>query len=44
MPNTRAGRISILRVFFRDLQEWDLIPGGYSRSGGNNGQCLFLED
>ena len=25
-PNTRAGRISILRVFFRDLQEWDLIP------------------
>jgi hypothetical protein len=25
-PNTRAGRISILRVFFRDLQEWELIP------------------
>jgi integrase len=25
-PSTRAGRISILRVFFRDLQEWELIP------------------
>jgi hypothetical protein len=25
-PNTRAGRISILRVFFRDLQEGELIP------------------
>ena len=25
-PSTRAGCISILRVFFRDLQEWDLIP------------------
>jgi hypothetical protein len=25
-PNARAGRISILRVFFRDLQEWELIP------------------
>ena len=25
-PSTRAERISILRMFFRDLQEWDLIP------------------
>jgi integrase len=25
-PSTRAGRISTLRVFFRDLQEWELIP------------------
>jgi integrase len=25
-PSTRAGRISILRVFFRDLQDWELIP------------------
>jgi integrase len=25
-PSTRAGRLSILRIFFRDLQEWDLIP------------------
>lgn len=25
-PSTRAGRISILRIFFRDLQEWELIP------------------
>jgi hypothetical protein len=25
-PSTRAGRISVLRVFFRDLQEWELIP------------------
>ena|ERR1700723_1214380 len=25
-PSTRAGRISILRVFFRDIQEWELIP------------------
>jgi hypothetical protein len=25
-PSTRAGRLSILRTFFRDLQEWDLIP------------------
>jgi integrase len=24
-PSTRAGRISTLRVFFRDLQEWELI-------------------
>ena len=25
-PSTRAGRISTLRIFFRDLQEWELIP------------------
>jgi len=25
-PSTYAGRISALRVFFRDLQEWELIP------------------
>jgi integrase len=25
-PSTRAGRISILRIFFRDIQEWELIP------------------
>ena len=25
-PSTYAGRISILRTFFRDLQEWELIP------------------
>ncbi len=25
-PSTRASRISTLRIFFRDLQEWDLIP------------------
>jgi integrase len=25
-PGTYAGRISALRVFFRDLQEWELIP------------------
>ena len=25
-PSTRAGRVSVLRVFFRDLQEWELIP------------------
>jgi len=25
-PSTRAGRISTLRVFFRDMQEWELIP------------------
>lgn len=24
-PSTRASRISTLRIFFRDLQEWDLI-------------------
>jgi hypothetical protein len=25
-PSTYAGRISALRIFFRDLQEWELIP------------------
>jgi integrase len=25
-PSTYAGRLSILRTFFRDLQEWELIP------------------
>jgi integrase len=25
-PSTRAGRIAALRIFFRDLQEWELIP------------------
>jgi integrase len=25
-PSTYAGHISMLRVFFRDLQEWELIP------------------
>lgn len=25
-PSTRASRISTLRIFFRDLQEWELIP------------------
>ena len=25
-PSSYAGRISALRVFFRDLQEWELIP------------------
>jgi len=25
-PSTRASRTSTLRIFFRDLQEWDLIP------------------
>jgi len=25
-PSTYAGRISALRVFFRDLQEWELLP------------------
>src|SRR5580704_13622303 len=25
-PSTRASRISALRAFFRDLQDWELIP------------------
>lgn len=25
-PSTYAGRISMLRIFFRDLQDWELIP------------------
>ena len=35
-PSTRAGRISILRVFFRDLQEWELIPAAI-RSDAKHG-------
>jgi len=31
-PSTRAERISILRTFFRDLQEWDLIPRRFDPS------------
>ena len=25
-PATKAARLSILRTFFRDLQDWELIP------------------
>jgi integrase len=31
---TRASRISLLRIFFRDLQDWELIPRRFDPRGG----------
>jgi len=39
--STYAGRLSVLRVFFRDLQEWEMIPRRFDpgRSFVNAQEC-----